>query len=63
MSEVTRLVTAEESARLPDDGYGYELATTFRPGTPPVPLGSEGDILDLGDVISGFRCRLREIFL
>jgi Uma2 family endonuclease len=117
MSESTRLVTAEELARLPDDGYRYELvggrlirtspvsfdhgrvvmrmgfllsrhleqrekieghlaqgvpfvvvidpddktATTFRPGTASAALRSESDVLDLSDVIHGFRCQ-REIF-
>ena len=37
-------------------------ATTFRPTTPPVTLREEDELLDLGDVIPGCHCRLREIF-
>ena len=37
-------------------------ATTFRPTTPLVILRDEDDLLDLGDVIPGFHCRLRAIF-
>jgi Uma2 family endonuclease len=42
----------------PDD----KTATTFRPGTASAALRSESDVLDLSDVIPGFRCQLREIF-
>ena len=37
-------------------------ATSFRPTGPPATLREEHDVLDLGDVIPGFRCSLREIF-
>lgn len=39
-----------------------KTVTTWRPSTPPVPLRAEEDRLDLGDVIQGFSCSLREIF-
>ena len=42
----------------PDD----ETVTSFRPGGSSVRLVDKDDLLDLGDVIPGFRCRLREIF-
>ena len=42
----------------PDD----KIATLFRPGAAAIALGSETDVLDLSDVIPGFRCQLREIF-
>ena len=42
----------------PDD----KTATMFRPGTAAVALASEDDVLDLSEVIPGFRCQLREIF-
>ena len=42
----------------PDD----KTATVFRSGAARVKLESETDILDLGDVIPGFSCQLREIF-
>jgi Uma2 family endonuclease len=42
----------------PDD----QTATVFRPKTVKFTLKSETDILDLSDVILGFRCQLREIF-
>ena len=42
----------------PDD----QSVTVFRPGAVEVTLESETDVLDLSDVISGFRCQLREIF-
>lgn len=41
---------------------GKKTATTFQPGAPSVTLGSDDAVLDLGDVIPGFRCQLREIF-
>lgn len=37
-------------------------ANMFRPGTTAVTLTSETDVLDLSDVIPGFRCQLGEIF-
>jgi Uma2 family endonuclease len=37
-------------------------ATSFRPSKDPVTLREEDDLLDLGDVIPGFHCRLGEIF-
>ena len=39
-----------------------QSATIFRPGAAEVTLQSEAAVLDLGDVIPGFRCQLREIF-
>ena len=42
----------------PDD----KTATMFRPDAAAAALGSEADVLDLSDVIPGFRCQLREIF-
>ena len=39
-----------------------KTATTFQPGAPSVNLRSEDDVLDLGAVIPGFRCQLRDIF-
>jgi Uma2 family endonuclease len=42
----------------PDD----KTARIHRPGATAVTLGSEADVLDLSDVIPGFRCQLREIF-
>ena len=42
----------------PDD----QSATIFRPRAVEVTLESETDILDLSDVIPGFRCQLRELF-
>ena len=39
-----------------------KITTLFRPGAAAIALGSEADVLDLSDVIPGFRCRLREIF-
>ena len=39
-----------------------ETVTSYRPAGSPVTLRDENDLLDLGDVISGFRCSLREIF-
>jgi Uma2 family endonuclease len=41
---------------------GDKTATIFRPTTAKVTLTSETDVVDLGDVIPGFRCQLREIF-
>ena len=40
---------------------GNKTATTFRSGSRSVTLGSKEE-LDLGDVIPGFSCQLREIF-
>jgi Uma2 family endonuclease len=40
----------------------FKAAAIHRPHAAAVALGSEADVLDLGDVILGFRCRLREIF-
>jgi Uma2 family endonuclease len=37
-------------------------ATAFRPTGAPAILREEHDVLDLGDVIPGFRCSLQEIF-
>jgi hypothetical protein len=42
----------------PDD----KTATTFRPGAASATLTSGNDVLDLSEVIPGFRCPLREIF-
>jgi Uma2 family endonuclease len=42
----------------PDD----KTAAIFRPRATALVLRSETDVLDLGDVIPGFRCQLREIF-
>jgi len=42
----------------PDD----QSVTVFRPRAVEVTLESETDVLDLSDVIPGFRCQLREIF-
>jgi Uma2 family endonuclease len=39
-----------------------KTVTTWRPTTPPATLRAEEDRLDLGDVIQGFSCSLREIF-
>ena len=39
-----------------------ETATSCRPAGPPATLREENDVLDLGDVIPGFHCRLKEIF-
>ena len=39
-----------------------ETATSFRPTSQPVILREAGALLDLSDVIPGFRCTLREIF-
>lgn len=39
-----------------------QTATVFRHGAAKVMLESQTDVLDLSDVISGFRCQLREIF-
>ena len=39
-----------------------QIATISRPGADKVMLESETDVLDLSDVIPGFRCQLREIF-
>jgi Uma2 family endonuclease len=39
-----------------------QIATVSRPGAYKVILESETDVLDLSDVIPGFRCQLREIF-
>jgi Uma2 family endonuclease len=36
--------------------------TSFLPSGPSATLREENDLLDLGDVIPGFRCSLREIF-
>ena len=41
----------------PDD----QSVTVFRPRAVEVTLESETDVLDLSDVIPGFRCQLREI--
>ena len=41
---------------------GDQSATIFRPGAAEVTLQSEAAVLDLSDVIPGFRCQLREIF-
>lgn len=49
MSNPSRLVTAAELEKFPDDDYRYE---TLR--------GS--DVVDLNDVISGFRFVASEIF-
>ena len=38
------------------------MATTFRPGISSVALRSLSHVLDLNEVIPGFRCQLREIF-
>jgi Uma2 family endonuclease len=39
-----------------------QMATISRPGADRVILESETDVIDLSDIISGFRCQLREIF-
>jgi Uma2 family endonuclease len=39
-----------------------QIATISRPGADAVVLESNTDVVDLSDVISGFRCQLREIF-
>jgi len=39
-----------------------QIATVSRPDAYKVILESETDVLDLSDVIPGFRCQLREIF-
>jgi Uma2 family endonuclease len=39
-----------------------EAVTAYRPAGSPTLLGAADDVLDLGDVIPGFHCRLREIF-
>jgi Uma2 family endonuclease len=36
--------------------------TVFRPRAVEITLESQTDVLDLSDVIPGFRCQLREIF-
>lgn len=41
---------------------GHKTAIAFRPNGPSIALRSESDELDLGDVIPGFRCQLRDIF-
>ena len=43
---------------MPDD----QSVTVFRPRAVEVTFESETDVLDLSDVIPGFRCQLREIF-
>ena len=40
----------------------HRTATIHRPGAASVSLETEADVLDLNDVIPGFRCRLRDIF-
>jgi Uma2 family endonuclease len=40
----------------------HKTVEVFRAGTAKTTLESESDVLDLGDVIPGFRCQLREIF-
>jgi Uma2 family endonuclease len=42
--------------------FKHKSATLHRPAAAVVTLRSEADVLDLGDVIPGFRCQLREIF-
>jgi Uma2 family endonuclease len=37
-------------------------ARTFRPGLSSIALRSQSDVLNLSDVIAGFRCQLRDIF-
>ena len=39
-----------------------ETVTSYRPAGSAVTLRDENDLLDLSDVIPGFRCSLREIF-
>ena len=39
-----------------------KTVTTWRPTTQPATLQADEDLLDLSDVIPGFRCSLREIF-
>jgi Uma2 family endonuclease len=41
---------------------GDRTATMFRPKAATITLASDTDVLDLSDVITGFRCHLREIF-
>ena len=51
--------TAEISQVIdPDD----RTATMFRPKVAKITFASESDVLDLSDIIPGFRCHLREIF-
>jgi Uma2 family endonuclease len=37
------------------------MVTVFRPATPELALATD-DVLDLGDVVSGFRCSVRALF-
>jgi Uma2 family endonuclease len=39
-----------------------KTVTTWRPGTQSATLRAEEDRLDVGDVVQGFSCSLREIF-
>jgi Uma2 family endonuclease len=39
-----------------------QIATVSRPGADKVILESKTDVIDLSDVVSGFRCQLREFF-
>ena len=39
-----------------------QIATVSRPGADKAILEPETDVIDLSDVVSGFRCQLREIF-
>ena len=39
-----------------------KTVATFRPSLAPITLRSDEDLLDLGDVVPDFQCRLREIF-
>lgn len=41
---------------------GRETVTSYRPAGAPAILREADDLLDLDEVIPGFRCRLREIF-
>ena len=43
-------------------GPGDKSATIFRPGAAKVRLTSGTDVVDLSDVIPGFRCQLRDVF-
>jgi Uma2 family endonuclease len=38
-----------------------EIVTVSRPGAQPMPLTGD-DVMDLSDVVEGFRCPLRELF-
>jgi Uma2 family endonuclease len=39
-----------------------EVVSTYRPSSPPIVTRAADEVVDLGDAVPGFRCRLREIF-